>query len=361
MVKFCLKCGNEGIKEALILCIKCKHNAEHYYCLDELPKTFDLNVQWLCHECKPRTSFGRSRTNLLTKDQSTLHHLNSSSRVTKKKVRKEHVQSIRKEVEKVGLADSLDIVPMGSVNESDQTASSKSLDCVGNTDDECDDKGSHAMKNTGKLIVHQLVSFYQSESSKKMGKHREDEIAWTHAVKIKEPKIGLVCKYCSRSMTGRGSITRLKEHLAGGYDFKTIKACPKVPLEVKESMKKIVEEKERMKAMLIAKAQSTGEEITDFSGRLKVRKDAAWKYAYPVKGKVNSMVCKFCAQTISGGGITRFKHHLSEKCLKAPPEVKIAMEKVLIKKDIVRAKLDARVDKIKRDMRERKSDIEDNH
>ncbi|KAL9658890.1 hypothetical protein QQ045_018638 [Rhodiola kirilowii] len=329
-MEFCLKCGDEGIKEALILCIKCKGNAEHYYCLDELPKTFDLNVQWLCHECKPRTCFGRSRINPITKDESTLHHLKSSSTVTKEKMRKGHVHSTRKEVEIVGLKDSNDIEPMGSVSDSDYTASSRSLDCVGDTDDEWDDKAENS----------------------KMGKRREDDIAWTHAIKIKEPKIGLVCKYCSRSMTGRGSITRLKEHLAGGYDLKTIKACPNVPLEVKESMKKIVEEKERGKAMLIAKAQSIGKEITDFSERLKVRKDAAWEYAYPVNGKVNSMVCKFCSQTISGGGITRFKRHLSEKCIKVPPEVQIEIEKVLIKKDIVRAKMDARVDKIKREMRD---------
>lgn len=70
-------------------------------------------------------------------------------------------------------------------------------------------------------------------------------------------------------MMGRGSITRLKEHLAGGYDFKTIKACPKVPPEVQNSMKKIVEEKEKLKAAFAAKAHGNGLEII---GKINSRK-----------------------------------------------------------------------------------------
>uniref|UniRef100_A0A7N0ZWF9 BED-type domain-containing protein n=1 Tax=Kalanchoe fedtschenkoi TaxID=63787 RepID=A0A7N0ZWF9_KALFE len=504
----CLKCGVQGITEALVFCTNCKLNAEHYYCLDQIPNTFDLNVQWVCHECKPRISFGHSDTHLLTKDQPSSHencrivcdsktrtpnheetdkiddklsalpdcpklcsdpiwrgsicthvegskivygvaahlpnkqhseiarlvndfpatlitnkipqthanpkHFNPESltiedidffflpsdkryvsgfkelvnhmrgcdlvltsacryrkfliftslilpldfqridgshylwgvflrdevfsnvdpfrrkRTTKSQFTKEKMQAglaHSKEIEKV---DCLDIVPMDSENHDCITSSSSSLEFSSDTDNEQADKA--------------------AENSKK-GKHKEYDIAWSHAVKIQKPKLGLVCKYCSRAMTGRGRITRLKEHLAGGFDFKTIKACPSVPLEVKESMKKILEEKERKKALLIAQTRANGEKITDLSRRLKVRKDAAWDYAFRVDGKVNSMVCKFCSQMISGGGITRFKHHLSEKCIEAPPEVQKAMEKVLIKKDIVRAKLNAKVDKIKRQIR----------
>lgn len=63
------------------------------------------------------------------------------------------------------------------------------------------------------------------------------------------------------------------------------------------------------------------------------------------------MVCNFCSQTISGGGITRFKHHLAEKCIQAPLEVQVEMSNMLSKKDIDKADFDANVDKIKGEMR----------
>lgn len=113
-----------------------------------------------------------------------------------------------------------------------------------------------------KSVIVNLVLFVGTAAEKdETVKRREQDIAWMHAVRIRKPKNGLVCKYCSRAMTGRGSITRLKEHLAGGYDFKTIKACPKVPPEVQESMKRIVDEKEKLKAALAAKARGNGLEI----------------------------------------------------------------------------------------------------
>ncbi len=59
-------------------------------------------------------------------------------------------------------------------------------------------------------------------------------------------------------------------------------------------------------------------------------RDPAWKYCLPLEGNKNGTRCKFCNLVLQGGGITRFKFHLtdadprknSKKCEKVPPEVR---------------------------------------
>lgn len=54
MVTVCQKCGDRGIREALVYCVKCLVSAEHLYCLDELPKIPGHDVSWVCEDCVPR-------------------------------------------------------------------------------------------------------------------------------------------------------------------------------------------------------------------------------------------------------------------------------------------------------------------
>ncbi|XP_059454716.1 uncharacterized protein LOC132184940 isoform X2 [Corylus avellana] len=54
MVTICQKCGDSGWDVALIYCDNCQVYAEHRYCLDVLPKTFDEYVTWFCEDCEPK-------------------------------------------------------------------------------------------------------------------------------------------------------------------------------------------------------------------------------------------------------------------------------------------------------------------
>ncbi|KAK9270321.1 hypothetical protein L1049_025899 [Liquidambar formosana] len=55
-VTVCQKCGDYGFYEALIFCVKCQVIAEHLYCSDELPETFNEHVGWACEFCVPRAA-----------------------------------------------------------------------------------------------------------------------------------------------------------------------------------------------------------------------------------------------------------------------------------------------------------------
>ncbi|KAL3513829.1 hypothetical protein ACH5RR_026546 [Cinchona calisaya] len=51
MVRVCQQCGDKGFSNAFIHCVKCLNYVVHRYCLDELPKTFDESVYWVCDNC----------------------------------------------------------------------------------------------------------------------------------------------------------------------------------------------------------------------------------------------------------------------------------------------------------------------
>ena len=75
-------------------------------------------------------------------------------------------------------------------------------------------------------------------------------------------------------------------------------------------------------------------------------KDPARKYCTDVEGKKGALQCSFCGTIFLGGGITRFKYHLSgtdpernvKTCASAPPEVRDEMRKALKEKEIVKKK-----------------------
>lgn len=56
MVTICQKCGDKGFSVALIYCDKCEVYAEHRYCLDKIPETFDEYVTWFCEDCAPKVA-----------------------------------------------------------------------------------------------------------------------------------------------------------------------------------------------------------------------------------------------------------------------------------------------------------------
>ncbi|MCX8840266.1 hypothetical protein NOL00_24975, partial [Vibrio parahaemolyticus] len=63
---------------------------------------------------------------------------------------------------------------------------------------------------------------------------KSDDPGWMHGVAIGGNRQHTECKYCHKKLKS-GGITRLKEHLAGG--FKNVAACPSVPRQVREQMK----------------------------------------------------------------------------------------------------------------------------
>jgi hypothetical protein len=87
--------------------------------------------------------------------------------------------------------------------------------------------------------VKSKMSWAQSGSSGSVGAApqssiRSDDPGWLHGAAIGGNRQHTECKYCHKKLKG-GGITRLKEHLAGG--FKNVAACPSVPRQVREQMR----------------------------------------------------------------------------------------------------------------------------
>ncbi|KAK1322672.1 hypothetical protein QJS10_CPA02g00440 [Acorus calamus] len=51
MAAVCQKCGDRGYYELLIYCVKCQISAEHWYCLDIIPRKPPKEVVWSCEQC----------------------------------------------------------------------------------------------------------------------------------------------------------------------------------------------------------------------------------------------------------------------------------------------------------------------
>ncbi|KAL8134418.1 PHD finger-containing protein 1-like isoform X2 [Apium graveolens] len=47
----CQTCGDKGIPEAIVICVKCHDAGEHRYCSPEWPKNFEDGVDWICSDC----------------------------------------------------------------------------------------------------------------------------------------------------------------------------------------------------------------------------------------------------------------------------------------------------------------------
>ncbi|CAL5417572.1 unnamed protein product [Camellia sinensis] len=55
METICQQCGDKGVEDALVYCVKCLNFAVHRYCLPTLPETFDEFVHWFCEDCEPKS------------------------------------------------------------------------------------------------------------------------------------------------------------------------------------------------------------------------------------------------------------------------------------------------------------------
>ncbi|KAK1361339.1 hypothetical protein POM88_045813 [Heracleum sosnowskyi] len=47
----CQTCGDKGISEAIVICVKCHDAGEHRYCSPEWPKNFEDSFDWICSDC----------------------------------------------------------------------------------------------------------------------------------------------------------------------------------------------------------------------------------------------------------------------------------------------------------------------
>ena len=71
--------------------------------------------------------------------------------------------------------------------------------------------------------------------------------AWRYCTPLDGHKNGTICNYCGLSIKS-GRITRLKFHLSHMDSHSNTKKCPNVPLEVKQEMKQLLENKSKAKA-----------------------------------------------------------------------------------------------------------------
>nr|XP_016502789.1 PREDICTED: uncharacterized protein LOC107820939 [Nicotiana tabacum] len=64
----CLQCGDRGFYDALVYCVQCLHAAVHYYCLDELPRSLNEFIHWVCEDCKSQEchEYAGIRSNLFS-------------------------------------------------------------------------------------------------------------------------------------------------------------------------------------------------------------------------------------------------------------------------------------------------------
>jgi len=79
------------------------------------------------------------------------------------------------------------------------------------------------------------------------GRSKKDP-GWNHGTLVNQnkPTDGIKCNYCSKIT--KGGISRLKEHLVGG--FRNATACKHVPEFVKVEMKELIETKKQAKSAM---------------------------------------------------------------------------------------------------------------
>ncbi|XP_058108113.1 uncharacterized protein LOC131251440 [Magnolia sinica] len=75
--------------------------------------------------------------------------------------------------------------------------------------------------------------------SSRLGKGGARDIGWKHVRPVEGNKYGAICNYCGHVIRS-GGVSRLKEHLAGGY--KNVKDCPSVTRPVREEMRRVLNE-----------------------------------------------------------------------------------------------------------------------
>ncbi|KAJ3671395.1 hypothetical protein LUZ60_007474 [Juncus effusus] len=92
MANVCQKCGDCGYSWLLVSCSGCNKFVEHQYCLDELPKEDEENIEWLCEECEPcNTAFVEDDESEMSNDESMPQNL----AVSQKKKELLHVPSFK--------------------------------------------------------------------------------------------------------------------------------------------------------------------------------------------------------------------------------------------------------------------------
>lgn len=88
MVTICQKCGDKGFSVALIYCDSCQVYAQHRYCLDVLPATFDEHVTWFCLDCEPKVQKLSTINKTIALPSGLSHSVNSKNvRATQSRIR----------------------------------------------------------------------------------------------------------------------------------------------------------------------------------------------------------------------------------------------------------------------------------
>ncbi|XP_052189619.1 uncharacterized protein LOC127799540 isoform X2 [Diospyros lotus] len=56
METICQQCGDKGFEDLFVYCVKCLNFAVHYYCLPDIPETFDKLINWFCDDCELKST-----------------------------------------------------------------------------------------------------------------------------------------------------------------------------------------------------------------------------------------------------------------------------------------------------------------
>ncbi|XP_058091145.1 uncharacterized protein LOC131237418 [Magnolia sinica] len=87
---------------------------------------------------------------------------------------------------------------------------------------------------------------------------RQPDIGWTYGRPIPDNRFGSICNLCGHVLRS-GGVTRLKEHLAGGY--RNVVDCPKCPQDVREQMRTILKKNVKTKDERHAREREIREEL----------------------------------------------------------------------------------------------------
>ena len=74
---------------------------------------------------------------------------------------------------------------------------------------------------------------------------RSNDPGWLHGYPVNNDKQKTKCKYCGKRMMSRG-ITRLKEHLVGGYN--NVSKCKSCPTLVCDQMRELLKDTKSKKS-----------------------------------------------------------------------------------------------------------------
>ena len=89
---------------------------------------------------------------------------------------------------------------------------------------------------------------------------------WKYCTPMEGNKNGTICNYCGLAIKS-GGITRFKFHLSHTDPNSNTKKCPNVPPEVKQEIRRLIEQRNKAKAKKAVDIEEIRAELRDTMGR----------------------------------------------------------------------------------------------